>query len=644
MRHLEESRSESNAALEAQALKAAAGQWAANDPDPATAAQLQALIAGTDPADAAELSDSFAGDLQFGTAGLRAAMGPGPNRMNRVVVRRAAAGVAAHLLALAAGGSPETDPSRSGLQETGDAGTSPAPSPAYQPRAVVGYDARHNSQTFARETAAIFAAAGIETFLLPAPLPTPVLAFAVRSLGCEAGVMVTASHNPAQDNGYKVYLGGRAVAAEARGVQIVAPHDSLIAGHIATAANTAELGDTTAIALAADGWTVPGEELLAGYKLAVAALADPALFPDRELRIVHTSLHGVGHETALAVLRDAGFTDIHAVAEQSAPDPEFPTVTFPNPEEPGAMDLAFALAQQVGADVVLANDPDADRAAVGALDPATGQWRQLHGDEVGALLGAHVVARGRSAAGGDSAGGDSAGGHLVGGDRAGTREGGANTSTPVFANSIVSSRLLARIAAAAGYDHVQTLTGFKWISRVPQLTFGYEEALGYCVAPELVRDKDGISAGLLIAELAAGLKAAGRTLFDMLDDLALAHGLHSSTQVSIRVEDPQGIAAMMAGLRAQPPAGFDGSAVAQFTDLSVGSAELPATDGVTFLTDNGTRVIVRPSGTEPKLKCYLEVIVPVGGPEQLTAARAEAQRALAAVVLDVKAALGLESA
>lgn len=629
MRHLEESRSESNAALEAEALKAAAGQWAANDPDPATAAQLEALIAGTDPADAVELADSFAGDLQFGTAGLRAAMGPGPNRMNRVVVRRAAAGVAAHLLALAAEGLPETAPSTTGLPGTGDAGTSPA----YQPRAVVGYDARHNSQAFARETAAIFAAAGIETFLLPAPLPTPVLAFAVRSLGCEAGVMVTASHNPARDNGYKVYLGGRAVAAEARGVQIVAPHDSLIAGHIATAANTAELGDTSAIALADDGWTVTGGELLEGYRHAVTALADPAVFPDRELRIVHTSLHGVGHETALAVLRGAGFTDIHAVAEQSTPDPEFPTVTFPNPEEPGAMDLAFALAQQVGADVVLANDPDADRAAVGALDPVTGQWRQLHGDEVGALLGAHVVARGRTVVGGER----------VGGERAGTREGETNTSTPVFANSVVSSRLLAKIAAAAGYDHVQTLTGFKWISRVPQLTFGYEEALGYCVAPELVRDKDGISAGLLIAELAAGLKAAGRTLFDMLDDLALAHGLHTSTQVSIRVEDPQGIAAMMAGLRAQPPAGFDGSAVAQFTDLSVGSAELPATDGVAFLTDNGTRVIVRPSGTEPKLKCYLEVIVPVGGPEQLTAARSEAQRALAAVVLDVKAALGLES-
>ena len=632
MTHSSQTRSESAAALETAALTAAAAQWAAHDPDPATAAQLQALAgrAGSSPDAFAELEDSFDGNLQFGTAGLRAAMAPGPNRMNRTVVRRAAAGVAAHLLDLARNGSTRETPDTftSPLPGTDNPGQDPpgpdrpAPEqseqPAYAPRAVVGYDARHNSAAFAAETAAIFTAAGIETFLLPAALPTPVLAFAVRHLNCEAGVMVTASHNPPADNGYKVYLGGRAVAPEARGVQIVAPHDAGIAAHIATFSTTAEAGDTSSIPLAKSGWTVLGDDLAAGYVAAITALADPAKFPSRDLRIVHTSMHGVGHGTALDVLTKAGFTDIHAVPEQSAPDPDFPTVSFPNPEEPGALDLAFALAHKVGADVVLANDPDADRAAVGAPDPATGQWRKFHGDEVGALLGSHLASRGGRA-------------------QTGTTPDAAQV--PVFANSIVSSRLLGRIAAAAGYPHVQTLTGFKWISRVPHLTFGYEEALGYCVAPELVRDKDGISAGLLIAEMAAALKAEGRTLFDVLDDLALEHGLHASDQISIRVEDLGEITSMMAHLRAEPPEAFDGSPVEVFTDLSEGTPELPATDGVLYLTENGSRVIVRPSGTEPKLKCYLEVIVPAAGRAQLAAAREEAARALAAVAAAVTAAL-----
>ncbi|WP_370739462.1 phospho-sugar mutase [Arthrobacter glacialis] len=638
MRHVDDTTSTSKAALETQALKAAALQWASHDPDPATTARLHSWIAE----EPLELADSFTGHLQFGTAGLRAAMGPGPNRMNRIVVRRAAAGVAAHLLALAQAELAQEQSAQAEMSraEMDDAGTSSAGEPAsqppasqppasqptaYQPRAVVGFDARHNSEVFAQETAAIFTAAGIETFLLPAALPTPVLAYAVRAMDCEAGVMVTASHNPPADNGYKVYLGGRAVAPEARGVQIVAPHDSQIAAHIDAASNTAEMGDTSAIELAESGWTVVAHQLLESYEHTITAFTDRDAFPHRELRIVHTSLHGVGHETALAVLRGAGFTDIHAVAEQSAPDPFFPTVSFPNPEEPGAMDLAFALAEKVGADVVLANDPDADRVSVGVKDPSSGQWRQLHGDQVGALLGAHVVARG---------------GHVGSTGIAGDE--GTGAATPVFANSIVSSRLLARIAGEAGYEHVETLTGFKWISRVPGLSYGYEEALGYCVAPEVVRDKDGISAGLLVAEMAAGLKAVGRTLLDVLDDLALAHGLHASNQISIRVEDPAEIESMMARLRAQPPAGFDGSAIAQFTDLSVGTPQLPATDGVSYLSESGTRVIVRPSGTEPKLKCYLEVIVPVAGRDQLPAAQQEAERALAAVVRDVKASLGLE--
>ncbi|ALE93935.1 phosphomannomutase [Arthrobacter alpinus] len=591
------------------ALKAAAEQWAGHDPDPATAAQLRDLIAASDsPEAAAELADSFSGNLQFGTAGLRAVMGPGPNRMNTVVVRRAAAGVAAHLNALA---------------NADDAGT------FYQPRAVVGYDARHNSEIFAQETAAVFAASGIKTFLLPQALPTPILAFAVRALDCEAGVMVTASHNPPKDNGYKVYLGGRSVAPEARGVQIVAPHDAQIAAHIADFSATDEAGDTGNIALATSGWTVLGPDVLENYKQAMTGLSDPAAFPHRELRIVHTSMHGVGNDTALAVLHNAGFTDLHAVAEQSAPDPDFPTVSFPNPEEPGAMDLAFALAEKVGADLVLANDPDADRVAVGALDPATGQWYKFHGDQVGALLGAHLAARGGRAGTTQT--------------RAGTDKNGEGANgKPVFANSIVSSRLLARIAKAAGFNHAQTLTGFKWISRVPHLSYGYEEALGYCVAPEVVRDKDGMSAGLLVAEMAAALKAAGGTLFDVLDDLALAHGLHVSEQLSFRVSDLDMLGTLMEGLRRTPPAQLAGSEVVHFTDLSAGSPELPATNGLLYLTENATRVIVRPSGTEPKLKCYMEVIGPVANRRDLAAAKASAKEQLAAVVADLKEALGVD--
>jgi len=598
VRHSKDTNSESNAALETQALKAAAGQWAANDPDPATAAQLQAMAA--DPAAAPELADSFAANLQFGTAGLRAAMGPGPNRMNRVVVRRAAAGLAAHLKDLARGDDTDT---------------------SYTPRAVVGFDARHNSEIFAQETAAIFTAAGIETFLMPHALPTPVLAYAVRALGCEAGVMVTASHNPSADNGYKVYLGARAVEPEANGVQIVAPHDARIAVAIAAVANTADAGDTSGIPMATTGWTVLGKDLAESYIDNVSRLCDPAMFPERTLRIVHTSMHGVGHETALAVLHKAGFTDIQAVPEQSAPNPEFPTVSFPNPEEPGAMDLAFALAQEVGADVVLANDPDADRVAVGAVDPGTGLWHKLHGDQVGALLGAHLAARLGAAA----------------------RSTTGSTVPPVFANSIVSSRLLAKIAAAAGFNHVQTLTGFKWISRVRNLGYGYEEALGYCVAPELVRDKDGISAGLLVAEMAAGLKAQGRTLFDALDDLSLAHGLHASDQMSVRVTSLAMLETLMAGLRGTPPTGFAGSPVVQFTDLSEGTPELPATDGLMYLTGNSTRVIVRPSGTEPKLKCYVEVLVPVTDRSGLGTAKATAREQLASVADDLKKALGIDA-
>jgi phosphomannomutase len=563
--------------------------WADMDPDPATSASLAELLsqaeAGT-PSALQQLKDSFSGTLQFGTAGLRAPLGPGPNRMNRVVVRRAAAGFANFLTRAVEEASPGT-----------------------RPRAVVGFDARYNSDIFAQETAAIFTAAGIDTLLMPAALPTPLLAYAVRALECDGGVMVTASHNPPQDNGYKVYLGRHAVEESGRGAQIVAPYDALIAAEID------RVPALDSITLAQDGWGVLEAGIASDYEAAIAALAKADLFPARDLKIVLTPLHGVGGDTAVAVLRAAGFTDVTLVSEQSRPDPDFPTVSFPNPEEPGALDLALAAAAQAGADIVLANDPDADRAAVAAKDPDTGAWRMLRGDEVGALLGAHVVARSSAPTG--------------------------ETHDGVFASSVVSSRLLSRIAAAAGYAHEETLTGFKWISRVPGLVYGYEEALGYCVAPDLVRDKDGISAAVLIAELAAAAKADGKTIFDTLDELYLVHGLHASDQLSIRVADLGLLNAMMNRLRVSPPESFGGSAVESFIDLAEGSDKLPPTDGLLYLTRDLSRVIIRPSGTEPKLKCYLEVIQSVGSAAELPAARAAARAALDRVLGDVREALGL---
>lgn len=574
-------------------LFTSARNWTAQDPDPETRAELDDLLAvaanDDDAGQAAalqHLEDAFSGPLVFGTAGLRAALGPGPNRMNRVVVRKAAAGVAAHALNLADG--------------------------AYAPRAVVGFDARRNSRIFAEETAAIFTAAGLETFLMPAELPTPVLAYAVRALECEVGVMVTASHNPPGDNGYKVYLGGRAVEDTARGVQIIAPHDARIAEQIAA------VGD---VRLAQSGWNVLPESIETDYVATVIGLADRDAYPARDLSIVLTPLHGVGGRTAQRVLASAGFNSVRVVEEQAEPDPAFPTVEFPNPEEPGALDLALAAAADQDADLVLANDPDADRMAAAAKDPATGEWRMLRGDETGALLGLHLAARLAL--------------------REPLPEQGEGEAPAVFANSIVSSRLLARIAEGAGISHAQTLTGFKWISRVPNLSYGYEEALGYCVAPELVRDKDGLSAALLLAEFAAACKAEGKTLFDVLDDLALLHGLHASDQLSVRVGSLGLLGAMMNRLREAPPSSFAGSDVVVAEDLAEGSAALPPTDGLLYVTRDDTRVIIRPSGTEPKLKCYLEVIEPVDSAAELGETKTTARTRLDAVIRDVEEALGL---
>ncbi len=546
------------------ALVERATAWRDDDPDDATRAELDDVLRGVAAGDAAaeaDLADRFSGLLEFGTAGLRGALGAGPHRMNRAVVLRAAAGLTAY------------------LQER-----------IARPQVVIGYDARHNSDVFARDTAAVVVAAGGTAMVLPRPLPTPVLAFAIRHLRADAGVMVTASHNPPQDNGYKVYLGD--------GSQIVPPADSDIATAISRLERVAD------IARAADGWEVLGQQVLEHYVEAAAAVVDPA--SPRDLAVVHTSLHGVGNEVVARAFARAGFAPPTVVPTQAEPDPAFPTVSFPNPEEPGAIDAALALAAQVGADLVLANDPDADRCAAAVPDPASVDaanpdgWRMLRGDEVGALLGAHLLSRGVDP--------------------------GA-----VFASSIVSSRLLAAQAAAAGVRHEETLTGFKWIARVPGLRYGYEEALGYCVDPASVQDKDGVTAALLLAEMAAGLRAQGRTLLDVLDDLALAHGVHATDALSVRVADLSLIGTLMQRLRSAPPARIGGVDVRRVDDLAQGSAGLPPTDGLRYHLADDSRVIVRPSGTEPKLKVYLEVVVPVAGPGALGRARTEAGRRLARV-------------
>ncbi|MGW3353842.1 phospho-sugar mutase [Streptomyces bungoensis] len=539
-------------------LIARAKAWLAEDPDPETRGELAGLI---DAGDTAELSARFSGTLQFGTAGLRGELGAGPQRMNRSVVIRAAAGLAAY------------------LKKNGDSGG----------LVVIGYDARHKSADFARDTAAVMTGAGLRAAVLPRPLPTPVLAFAIRHLGAVAGVEVTASHNPPRDNGYKVYLGD--------GSQIVPPADAEIAAEIDAIASLHDVPRPDG------GWEILDDAVLDAYLARTDAVLSAG--SPRTARTVYTAMHGVGRDVLLAAFARAGFPEPVLVAEQADPDPDFPTVAFPNPEEPGAMDLAFARARATGPDLVIANDPDADRCAVAVRDG--GDWRMLRGDEVGALLAAHLVRRG---------------------------------ARGTFAESIVSSSLLGRIAEAAGLPYEETLTGFKWIARVEGLRYGYEEALGYCVDPEGVRDKDGITAALLITELASELKEEGRTLLDLLDDLAVEHGLHATDQLSVRVEDLSLIADAMRRLREQPPTGLAGLPVTRAEDLTRGTDRLPPTDGLRYTLD-GARVVVRPSGTEPKLKCYLEVVVPVADHAGLAAARARADELLAAIKRDLSAATGI---
>jgi phosphomannomutase len=525
---------------------ALAEAWIAQDPDPETRAELAELIEGArggDAAASADLADRFDARLAFGTAGLRGEIAAGPNRMNRVLVAQAAAGLAAYLVSRAMPGVP--------------------------PSVVIGYDGRKNSDVFARDSAEVMSGAGVRAILLPRLLPTPVLAFAVRHLGVSAGVMVTASHNPPNDNGYKVYLGG-----DDHGSQIVAPADAEIAAHILRVAES-----TLVPQLPRGDFEVAAESVVDEYVRQTALAADAHT---AQPKVVYTAMHGVGWETMARVLDAAGFATPSLVEEQIAPDPAFPTVAFPYPEEPGAMDLSFARAREVDAELIIANDPDADRLAIAIPDAASADgFRRLTGNEVGLILGWQAARRAASVSG----------------------DSGANGA---LACSIVSSPGLETIAHAYDLDFEATLTGFKWISRAPGLVFGFEEALGYLVNPSTVRDKDGISAALAFLSLTAELQAGGRTVADHLDEFVERFGCHDSAQISIRVTELARIDEVMARLRAVPPISVGGIRVERIDDLRDGFGDLPPSDVLRIVLAGDARVMVRPSGTEPKLKVYID--------------------------------------
>ncbi|AZS36119.1 putative phosphomannomutase [Microbacterium lemovicicum] len=517
--------------------------WLAQDPDPDTRDELSHLLERSENGDAAasaDLADRFSARLAFGTAGLRGELGAGSNRMNRVLVAQAAAGLAAYVRGR---------------------------SDAEVPSVVIGYDGRRNSDVFARDSAEIFAGAGLRAILLPRLLPTPVLAFAVRHLGADAGVMVTASHNPPNDNGYKVYLGG-----PDDGSQIVAPADAEIAARIQEVAD----GGTVGALPRSLGYEIAPESIVDAYVDATAAVA-PAPEGAAGLRWVYTAMHGVGWETFARILDAAGYPRPTVVEAQISPDGRFPTVSFPNPEEPGAMDLSFETARAAGAELVVANDPDADRLAVAIPDDAAeGGWRRLTGNEVGLLLGARAA---RLAEGTDAS----------------------------LASSLVSSPGLQTVAEHHGLDFHATLTGFKWISRAPGMVYGFEEALGYLVNPETVRDKDGISAAVALLGLAAQARGRGAGVGDLLREFGETYGFFDSDQISVRVEDVSAIARIMAALRARHPERIGEVGVDRVDDLLDGFADLPPGDVLRLWLSDGSRVVVRPSGTEPKLKLYLDV-------------------------------------
>jgi len=513
-----------------QSLMGEVQAWIADDPDPLTASQLQQWL---DTDNEAELRTSFSGFLQFGTAGLRGPIRPGPSGMNRAVVGRTAMGIVAY------------------MRERNLTSV------------VIGRDARYGSEDYTFETAEIMSGAGLRVFVLPRPLPTPVLAFATNELGCDVGIMVTASHNPPQDNGYKVYLGGTVDGIEYRGSQIVSPTDVSIAQRIDAVKSLKNQPR-------GKEWELLGEEIVEKYIDRTASLAtNPGA-----LKIVYTAMHGVGTETLQQVFHKAGFPSPILVDAQCAPDPDFPTVAFPNPEEPGAIDLALETAKSFDADLVIANDPDADRCAAAVKDPLTG-WRMLRGDELGAILGESIARKSKSG---------------------------------IFANSIVSSSILKKIAAHHNLEFKETLTGFKWLAKIKGLTFGYEEALGYAVDARTVNDKDGISAAITLAQIATDLAADGKTVLDLLNEIWARHGFHATEQISIRLSDLSKVDVILGGLRRNPPLDIAGRAVTSIDDLAAPTDGLPPTDGLRIWLDGGVRIIIRPSGTEAKMKCYIEVI------------------------------------
>lgn len=521
-----------------QQLIDSAKAWAAQDPDPETKAELIELI---NSANLPELESRMGARLDFGTAGLRGELGAGPNRMNRVLVAQAAAGIRDYILE----------------------------NFKNEPSVVIGFDGRINSAVFARDSAQIFAAAKIRTLLFDGVVPTPVLAFAGKHLNTSAAIMVTASHNPPRDNGYKVYLGG-----ENGGSQIISPTDKQIADKIRLIAESQTFDQIAK----SDDFEIVGDEMRQAYVAETASLTGE-IENGEALKIVYTAMHGVGWHVLEPLFKAVGLAKPHTVDAQLLPDGTFPTVAFPNPEEPGAMDLSFAKAREVGADLILANDPDADRLAVGVPDSTAAEgWRRLTGDEIGLLLGHEIAKRAKF-------------------------EG----KTGSLACSIVSSSALGKVAEYFGLGYRETLTGFKWISKVPNLLFGYEEALGYCVDPQHTPDKDGISAALIVASIASDLAKQGRTISDQLEELGELYGYYATGQISIRVTDLSVIGNLMNKLRTNPPS-IIADAEAKFTDLNLGSAELKPTDGLRFDLSDGRRVIVRPSGTEPKLKCYLQAI------------------------------------
>ncbi len=519
-------------------LRAEVQAWIADDPDPKTAAQLQSLL---DAEDETALGKYFNGFLQFGTAGLRGPIGPGPSCMNRAVVGRTAAGIASYM-------------KKRGMTKV-----------------VIGRDARYGSEDYTFETAEIMSGAGMDVYVLPRPLPTPVLAFATAHLGCDIGIMVTASHNPPQDNGYKVYVGPVADGINYASSQIINPTDGFIATEISAVTSLKSLPRGSK-------WTVLGEDVITEYVNRTAALAPRP----GDLKIVYTAMHGVGTETIQRVFNHAGFATLILVDEQCTPDPDFPTVAFPNPEEPGAIDLALKKARDFGADLVIANDPDADRCAAAINDPQVG-WRMLRGDELGIVFGEWIA---RSKPQGS------------------------------FANSIVSSSTLRKISGHYGIDFQEVLTGFKWIAKIENLAFGYEEAIGYAVDSDNVNDKDGISAAIFLAQIAVDLKRDGLTISDLLNQVWERHGFHGTEQISIRVTDMSAITHLLAGLRANPPREIARRAVESIDDLAAPRDGLPPTDGLRIWLAGGIRIIVRPSGTEAKMKCYIEVVTATSGESQ----------------------------